>query len=292
MRDETSNLLKLGIFSILTNAILVLVKISAGILGNSYALIADGIESAGDILISIITWTGLKLSLRPADNDHPYGHGKIESFAGLLAGASLFIAAGFIARHAIAEINQPHHPPAWFTLPVLLAVIITKELLSRKLNAANRALDSRALQGDAWHHRADALTSAAAAAGITIALIGGEGWEPADDWAALVACVIISVNGFLLFRAALHDLLDGNVTPAVSAAIRRAALTVSGVANIEKCLVRKSGVSLFVELHVEVDPSITVADGHQIAHRVKDYLQTQNPRILDVLVHIEPATPR
>ncbi|MDR1192301.1 MAG: cation diffusion facilitator family transporter [Verrucomicrobiales bacterium] len=289
--NNSGGILKLGLLSVAANVALMLVKISVGFIGHSYALIADGIESAGDILTSVITWAGFKLSLRPADADHPYGHGKIESLAGLFASVSLFIAAGFIAHHAIQEIKQPHHAPAWFTLPVLVAVVVVKELLSRKLSAANRGLDSRAIQGDAWHHRADALTSAAAAVGITVALVGGAGWEPADDWAALAACVIIGFNGLLLCRAALHDLLDGSVAATVSAAIRRAALTVSGVGNVEKCRVRKSGIGLFVELHVEVDPAITVADGHRIAHRVKDHLQTQFPQVIDVLVHIEPSGP-
>jgi cation diffusion facilitator family transporter len=283
------SVLKLGLLSAAVNTALMVIKITAGLLGNSYALVADGIESAGDILTTLITWAGFKWSLRPADDDHPYGHGKIEALAGVCAGLSLFAAAGLIAWHAVGEIHQPHHAPSWFTLPVLLGVVAVKELLSRKITAANRGLDSRAIQGDAWHHRADALTSAAAALGIAIALIGGEGWEPADDWAALAACLIIGANGGILTHRALHELLDGNVAVTVSDPIHRAARTVSGVCNIEKCRVRKSGVGLFVELHVEVDPAISVADGHRIAHEVKDFLMAGNRRILDVLVHIEPA---
>ncbi|MDR1304900.1 MAG: cation diffusion facilitator family transporter [Verrucomicrobiales bacterium] len=289
MAAINTNTLRLGLLSVTANLALMLVKISVGYLGNSYALIADGIESAGDILTSAITWTGFKLSLRPADAGHPYGHGKIEALAGLFAGLSLFAAAVFIAVHAVQEIKLPHHAPAWFTLPVLLAVVVIKELLSRKIIAANRDLDSRAIQGDAWHHRADALTSAAAAIGISVALLGGPGWAAADDWAALAACLIISVNGGVISHRALHDLLDGQVAPTVSDPIRRAALTVPGVVNVEKCRVRKSGIGLFVELHVEVDPNISVADGHRLAHQVKDYLMTRHAKIIDILVHIEPA---
>jgi cation diffusion facilitator family transporter len=289
MAGQGTKVMKLGVLSIGTNVILMFVKIITGYVGNSYALIADGIESAGDILTSAITWAGFKLSLRPADTGHPYGHGKIESLAGMFAGLSLFAAAGFIAYHAIGEIKQPHHAPAWFTLPVLVLVVVVKELLSRKINASNKELDSKAIQGDARHHRADALTSAAAAVGITIALVGGKGFEPADDWAALAACVIISFNGFLIFRAALHDLLDGNVAATVSDTILRVAESVAGVERVEKCRVRKSGIGLFVDLHVEVDPVISVAAGHAIAHRVKDSLIARNPQIIDVLVHVEPA---
>jgi cation diffusion facilitator family transporter len=289
MVDQENKMMKLGLLSIGTNVVLMFVKIITGYVGNSYALIADGIESAGDILTSLITWTGFELSLRPADANHPYGHGKIESLAGMFSGLALFAAAGFIAHHAIQEIKLPHHAPSWFTLPVLIIVIIVKELISRKISGANRELDSKAVQGDAWHHRADALTSAAAAVGISIALIGGKGFEPADDWAALAACAIISFNGFLIFRAALHDLLDGNVSAAISDSILRHAASVDGVCKVEKCRIRKSGIGLFVELHIEVDPAISVSAGHAIAHRVKDFLIGQNKQIIDVLVHIEPA---
>jgi len=289
MAEQANRMMRLGMLSICTNVILMFVKIITGYIGNSYALIADGIESAGDILTSIITWTGFKMSLRPADENHPYGHGKIESLAGMFAGISLFGAAGLIAHHAILEIKLPHHAPSWFTLPVLILVVVIKELLSRRMNSMNKDLDSKAIQGDAWHHRADALTSAAAAVGISIALIGGKGFEQADDWAALAACVIIGINGFLIFRAALHDLLDGNVSVAISARILREAESVDGVDNVEKCRIRKSGIGLFVELHVQVDPAISVAAGHAIAHRVKDFLIEQNRQIIDVLVHIEPA---
>jgi len=164
--------------------------------GNSYALIADGIESASDIFSSVITWAGFRWSLKPADEDHPYGHGKIDALTGMFSGGALFAAAAFIAYQSILEIRTPHHSPAWFTLPVLIGVIVVKELLSRRVFAAADTFDSNALKGDAWHHRSDAITSAAAAIGITIALIGGKGWEMADDWGALAACSVIVTNAF------------------------------------------------------------------------------------------------
>jgi len=164
------------------------VKIGVGFLGNSYALIADGIESASDIFASLITWAGFQISLKPADDDHPYGHGKFESLAGMFSGFSLLTAAAIIGYNSILEIQAPHHAPAWFTLPVLVLVVVVKELLSRRVLSAGDAIGSTALKGDAWHHRSDAITSGAAAIGITIALIGGEGFEMADDWAALFAC--------------------------------------------------------------------------------------------------------
>jgi len=285
------DVLKLGMISLVVNVVLTVVKIAVGWIGNSYALIADGIESASDVFTSLVTWTGFKLSLRPADQDHPFGHGKIESLAGMFSGGCLLLAAAFIAWHSVLEIRTPHHAPAWFTLPVLVAVIIVKETLSRTVLAAGEELQSMAIQGDAWHHRSDAITSAAAATGIAIALIGGKGYESADDWGALAACVVIVINGGLIIRASLHDVLDGRVADEFAEKVVAVARTVAGVEGIEKCRVRKSGIGMFVEIHVWVDPEMTVAEGHRLGHEVKDALiAEQRLRILDAVVHLEPAS--
>ena len=180
---------------------------------------------------------------------------------------------------------------AWFTLPVLLAVIVVKEFLSRRVFAVGDDLDSSALKGDAWHHRSDAITSAAAAIGITIALIGGKGWEAADDWGALAACVVIVTNAFLIVRTSVYDATDRAVAPELREAISSVAAQQTGVRRIEKCVVRKSGTGLFVELHVELDPRTTIEEGHRVGHRVKAALIAANRRIKDVLVHLEPEEP-
>lgn len=284
-----NDVLGLGILAICINVVLMLVKIGVGLVGNSYALVADGIESASDIFSSLITWAGFHVSLKPADDEHPYGHGKIESLAGMFAGVSLLAAAVIIAWNSISEILTPHHAPAWFTLPVLIGVVIIKELLSRKVLSAGNDFDSIALKGDAWHHRSDAITSGAAAIGIAVALIGGPGYESADDWAALVACVIIVVNGVLILRGSVHDVLDGKVSEDLRADLIQLAEETHGVINTEKCRIRKSGVSLFMEIHVRVDRTITVEAGHHIGHEVKNRLLAKNLRLLDVVVHIEPS---
>lgn len=286
---EVGKIAALGLLTLCVNIVLMAVKISVGLVGNSYALVADGIESAADIFTSLVTWICFQLSLRPPDENHPYGHGRIESLAGLFAGAALLAAAGVIAWHSILEILTPHHAPAWFTLPVLLIVVAVKWILSRKIHAFGRDIDSRALEGDAWHHLSDAITSAAAGIGIGIALIGGPGWEAADDYGALLACAIIMINGSLIAKRALHDVLDGNLPENLIEEIRSLAREVPGVVDIEKCRLRKSGIRLFVELHVLVRGETTVREGHEIGHIVKDHLLAKNPRILDAVIHLEPA---
>jgi cation diffusion facilitator family transporter len=286
---DTGKALALGLLTLWVNIVLMAVKITVGVVGNSYALVADGIESAGDILTSLITWAGFHLSLRPADASHPYGHGKYESLAGMFSGTALLVAAGVIAWNSVLEIRTPHHAPEWYTLPVLLAVVATKWLLSKKVAAMGESVDSRALEGDAWHHRSDAITSAAAAIGISIALIGGPKWAMADDWAALATCIIIVINGALIFHGALHEVLDGNPAPEIANEIRNGAMGQPGVAGVEKCRVRKSGIGLFVEVHVQVDGDTSVREGHRIGHAVKDRLKTLKPEIIDVVIHLEPA---
>ena len=280
--------LAVGLLAVCVNAILSAVKIGVGLIGNSYALVADGIESVGDILSSLITWAGFQLSLRPADDDHPFGHGKLEPLAGLFSGAALLTAAVVIGWNAILEIRSPQHAPAWFTLPVLLAVIVVKTLLAKTIQRLSGDLDSRALEGDAWHHRADAVTSAAVGLGITVALIGGPGWEAADDYAALLACAVIVLSGVKIAKNSLHEVLDGSVQESLIEDIRRIAQEEPGVLSIEKCRARKSGIGFFVEVHVRVDGGTTVREGHSIGHLVKDRLKNASLRIIDATVHLEP----
>jgi cation diffusion facilitator family transporter len=282
--------LRLSKLALLINATLAAVKIATGVLGSSYVLIADGIESTADIFSSIVVWGGLRVAVRPADENHPYGHGKAEPVAGIIVSMLLLGAALLIAVQSVREILTPHRVPAWFTLPVLLVVVIIKETLFRVAFRAGRSLESTALKSDAWHHRSDALTSAAAFVGIAIALIGGRGYESADDWAALLACGVIGWNGLRLLRSALDEVMDAAVSPEIIAAVRSLAADVDGVVGIEKCRVRKAGLHLALDIHVVVNGELTVRRGHEIAHQVKDRLLQSQHRINDVTVHIEPGT--
>lgn len=279
----------IGILTLCTNLVLMLVKLWAGVVGNSSALIADGIESAADILVSLITWSGFTLSLRPADEKHPFGHGKIEALTGVFSGVALIGAATFISWQAIGELGNEQSSPEWFTLPVLIFVVIIKESLSRYMLGLGDVSGSRAIEGDAWHHRSDAMTSGAAAIGICIALLGGPAYAAADEWAALFACLIIVVNGWRIIHAAMYEALDGAVAPELEAEVRRHAQEIQGVAGIEKCLIRKSGIGYFVEIHVEVPGTMPVSKGHALGHDVKAHLIKTMPNLVDVVVHLEPV---
>jgi cation diffusion facilitator family transporter len=272
-----------------SNVLLAVMKIVTGILGNSYALLADGIESTLDIFSSVVVLGGIKISAMPADENHPYGHGKAESLAAMTVSLVLLMAGIGIAVKSVLEIMQPHHTPAFFTLIVLVGVIVIKEILFRFLFSIGESVDSLSLKTEAWHHRSDALTSTAAFIGISIAIIGGKGYERADDWAALAASGIIIFNGINMLIYAVREIMDYAPNPETEETIRSIAGRIQGVAAIEKCRVRKSGLNLFVDIHVEVNGQMQVHKAHAIAHEVKDALMTSSLGIADVLVHIEPA---
>jgi len=272
-----------------TNTVLTTAKLIAGIVGHSHALVADAVESLADIFSSVIVWRGLVIADAPADEDHPYGHGKAEPIAAAIVSAMLFLAAAWITIEAFREIREPHSAPAPFTLVVLVVAVIIKENLFRFVLREAAVVESSAVRSDAWHHRSDAITSLAAAIGITVALIGGRGYESADDVAAIVAAAIIAWNGWRLARPAVNELMDRAPSREMVEHIRRIAETASGVEAVEKCLVRKMGYHYYVDMHVEVDPQMTVQRSHEIAHDVKDRIRSQIDTVRDVLVHIEPA---
>ncbi|MEZ4727341.1 MAG: cation diffusion facilitator family transporter [Caldilineaceae bacterium] len=276
------------------NLLLALIKGTAGVLGNSYALIADAVESTLDVVSSLIVWTGLKISTRPPDANHPYGHGKAEPLAAVAVALALFGAAVGIAIESVREIRTPHHAPAAFTLVVLVLVILTKETLFRYVFRVGDATSSTAVKSDAWHHRSDAITSVAAFIGITVALIGGPGYESADDWAALFASWIIGFNAYNLLRPALAELTDAAPDPRLAAEVRTVAEGVAGVLGTHQCHVRKMGFDYYVDLDVIVAGTMTVSAAHALAHEVQDAIRQANPIFSKVLVHIEPpkvATP-
>lgn len=275
-------------FSIIGNALLATIKAAAGFFGNSYALIADAIESTTDIFSSVLVLLGLKYSAKPADKNHPYGHGRIEPLITFIVVGFLITAAVVIAHESIQNIRTPHELPKAWTLIVLGAIIIWKEISFQLVNKRSKQTNSSSLKADAWHHRSDALTSIAAFIGITIALILGEGYETADDWAALIASGFILYNGYLIFRPALGEIMDEDVYEDLLEEIRSISAKVHGVSNTEKCFIRKTGLKFNVDLHARVNGDLTVKEGHDIAHLLKDTLRRELPQLGHVLIHIEP----
>ncbi|MEH6656633.1 cation diffusion facilitator family transporter [Leeuwenhoekiella marinoflava] len=278
-------------FSIIGNTVLAIAKGIAGIFGNSYALIADAIESTADIFASLLVLFGLKYAERPADDNHPYGHGKIEPLITFLVVAFLVTSATVIAYESVQNILlvTPQQTPKPWTLAVLAAIITWKEISFRIVLKRSKETNSSSLKADAWHHRSDAITSIMAFLGISIAIIFGEGFETADDWAALFASGIILYNAYLIFRPALGEIMDENRYDDIIEIVREKSLEVSGVIDTEKAFIRKAGMSYHLDLHVIVDGSITVAEGHEIAHRLQDYLKEEIPNLNFILIHVEPG---
>ena len=272
----------------LVNAFLALVKLVAGIVGNTYALVADAVESTADIFASLVVWGALRVATRDPDEDYPFGYGKAESVAAAVVAIMLVAAALGIGFEAIREIRTPHQTPAPWTLLVLVAVLFIKFVLFRRTLSIGEAAGSTAGKADAWHHLSDAITSAAAFVGISIALWGGPGWEQADDWAALFAAAVILYNGILLIRPALHDLMDKMPGTEIIDGVRRAAVAVPSVLAVEKLSARKTGLVYYVDIHVQADPEMSLHDAHEVSGAVKSAIRASIPSVAGVLVHMEP----
>jgi len=275
-------------FSIAGNTALALIKGLAGYFGNSYALIADAIESTTDIFASILVLFGFKYAKRPADENHPYGHGKIEPLITFAVVAFLVISATIIAVESIQNIQTPHESPKSWTLIVLGIIIIWKEISFQFVIKKSKQTNSSSLKADAWHHRSDAITSVMAFIGIAIAIYLGPGYEAADDWAALFASAFILYNSYLIIRPAFGEIMDEQLYDDLILLVREKSLEVKGVIGTEKCFVRKAGMKYHVDLHAIVDGKISVKEGHRISHELKDYLRNQLPHLGHVLIHIEP----
>src|SRR5258705_7960862 len=286
MNEGTRRSIRWAQAGLLTNAGLVFVKLFSGIIGHSNALIADAVESSADIFSSLIVWMGLSIAARPADEDHPYGHGKAEPLAAAVVSLMLLGAAVGISIIAIRDIMTPHHLPAPFTLFVAAGVIMVKEILYRRVARVGREVGGTAIVADAWHHRADAISSLAAFIGISIALIGGRRWGAPDDWAALVAAFGVRLDGARPLRPGISGLVDEAPDRTVRERVLEVACAVDGVRNVENLKVRRSGLGFYVDLHVQADPAISLEDAHEIAATVKYAIVEAIPSVAGVLVHM------
>lgn len=278
--------------SLIGNLGMAIVKFLVGYFGNAYALIADAIESTGDVFASMLVLIGIKYAQKPPDENHPYGHGKVEPLITFAVVGFLVVSGTLIIDESIHNILTPHKAPHSFTLYFLGAIILIKEGFFRYVDKTSKETGSTSLKADAWHHRSDAITSAFAFVGILIAVILGDEYAAADDWAALCASGVIFFNAYLIFRPALGEIMDEHRYDDFIVVIRELSHDVPGVVKTEKCWVRKSGMRYWVDIHVHVDGGMSVHEGHTIAHALKERLMNELPEIEDVLVHIEPAEHR
>jgi cation diffusion facilitator family transporter len=288
IEKQGAKAIKTTYISIIGNMGLAVIKGLTGYFGSSYALIADAIESTSDIFSSLLVLFGIKYASKPADKNHPYGHGRAEPLITFMVVGFLITSAILIAYQSIQNIQTPHNLPKPYTLIVLGIIIIIKETFYRIVSKKSNETNSSSLKADAWHHRADAITSLTAFIGISIALIFGKGYETADDWAALIAAVIILYNAYHIFRPALGEIMDEQLYDDLIFDIRRVSKTVTGVIDTEKCLVRKTGMTFHIDLHILVESDISVKQGHDIAHKLKEHLMKELPQVADVLIHVEP----
>ena len=288
MSNQNASAIRTIYLSMAGNALLALVKGIAGYFGNSYALIADAIESVSDVFSSILVWLGLRYAGKPADKNHPYGHGKAEPLVTFIVVGVLVASATIIAYQSILNIITPHVLPESYTLYILGGIILFKEGSYRFVAMRSKELHSSSLKADAWHHRSDAITSLTAFVGISIALWMGPGYESADDWAAIIASLFILYNSYVILRPALSEVMDEHVYDGMVDDIRKFAMEVEGIIDTEKCHVRKAGLNYYVDLHAIVDGTLSVREGHDLAHQLKAHLQQRIPQLADVLIHIEP----
>lgn len=286
--NKNNDAVKTAYLSIVGNTLLAIIKALTGIFGNSYALIADAIESTSDIFSSVLVLFGIKYSTKPPDDNHPYGHGRVEPLITYAVVCFLVVSAALIAYHSIHNLFTPQEVPKPFTLIVLGLIIVFKEGTYRFISRKSDETKSSSLKADAWHHRSDAITSLTAFIGISIAIFMGEGYEVADDWAALIASFIIIYSAYHIFRPALGEIMDEHLYDDLIDEVRKISKNVEGVRDTEKCYVRKTGMKFFVDLHVVVDGKISVKEGHDIAHNLKNELLTKLPEIENSLIHIEP----
>jgi cation diffusion facilitator family transporter len=276
---------------ILLNGALGGAKFVAGLLGHSYAMVADACESFGDVAGSCVTLYGLRLAAEPADKRHPSGHGRAETLASMVTALALVTIGSLIFWHAMGSLGEPRPSPAPWTLLILLPVIVAKERMFHFIYARGKESGSPALVAEAWHQRSDVVTSIAALTGIVVAWIGGPAWSHADSWAAMLASVWVVGTGLWLLGPTLHELMEGSVDPALLDYIHDTSLACPGILGIDKVWVRKLGMRLMIDMHIEVDPDLSVQEGHRLAHEVKDKLQSELPQVRDVMVHVEPFDP-
>jgi len=277
---------RITVIGILWNVILLVLKVVLGVLSGSAALVADGIHSGSDMATDLAVLGGMHLGRRRADADHPYGHGRFETLAGGVVAAALIVVGAFIAWEGIVALYRGVDSyPGPAVVAVALVSILVKEWMYRRTTRIARAVDSAALQANAWHHRSDALSSVAVLAGG----IGGlSGWGHADQLAAILVGVMVTAAGAKTFVRVLHELTEGGLNQSEIDRLREAISAVNGVRQWHQLRTRRVGRETFVDVHILVDPGLSLRDGHAISMDVEEGVHMACGRPVNVIVHVEP----
>lgn len=271
------------------SGMLAAIKITVGLAGNSTAVVADGLESASDVAASGFVYLGLALAAKPADDNHPYGHGRVETLTGLLIGMVLAVGGALISHGALARLGQPRQPIASYVVwPLLISLAAKTGLASVKFHFG-RKLKSAALTADAWNDAMDTVSAVAALVAVGLSLYDPARFLNADRYGGFLVGLIVILAGVRVSRDTALQLMDTMPEEAVIRQIRDEARTVPGVRGVEKCYARKTGMRYHVDLHLEVDPDMTVRQSHALAHDVRLHILDKLDWVADVLVHVEPA---
>jgi cation diffusion facilitator family transporter len=280
---------RVALAGMIVSGSLATIKIAAGIMGHSTAVVADGLESAADVFASGIVLLGLTLAAKPPDWNHPYGHGRLETLTGLFVGFLLALAGVAISVNAMRQMGRSHPPPAAFVIWPLIGSAAVKSVLSGVKFHYGRKIRSAALVADAWNDGVDILSALAALVAVWFTLLGPREFLAADHWGAFAVGLIVVFTGIRVARDTALQLMDTMPDQETMSKIRNVALTVAGVRGVEKCYARKTGLQYHVDLHLEVDPDITVRQSHDIATNVRIAIKETLHWVADVLVHVEPA---
>jgi cation diffusion facilitator family transporter len=280
---------RVAVTGMLVSGALAVIKIVAGVSGHSTAVVADGLESAADVIASGFVLFGLTLAAKPADDNHPYGHGRVETLTGLLIGLVLLVGGALISWNSIRRVGQPHEPLAAFVVwPLLISLAAKAGLASLKFRYG-RKLQSDALTADAWNDATDTISAIAALIAVGLTLRDSVRFAEADRYGGFVVGLIVIAAGIRVTRETAMQLMDTMPDARLIGQIREAAFAVPGVRGVEKCFARKTGFKYHVDLHLEVDPEMTVRRSHELAQAVRVHIRERLDWVADVLVHVEPA---
>jgi cation diffusion facilitator family transporter len=281
--------LRVAVASIVISSLLALTNIAVGLLAHSTSVLAAGVEFAGDVIASAIVLVGLQLASRPPDAEHPYGHGRIETLAGFLLGVLLAGAGLAICYHSLQAIGLKHAPPGSIAIAALAVAIVLRTIMSIVKFRVGRRINSSSLVADAWNDTVDILSAVAALTAVALATYNPDRFLAADHYGGFAVGLVVIITGIRVVRETSLELMDTMPSSDRTDRIQEVASQVPGVIRVEKSFARKTGLQYHVDLHIEVDPNMTVAGSHEIAARVRSTLRRELPWVADVLVHVEPA---